>query len=139
MRENDPVVLLLARPQPGLIPERSRARQLGLQVGRHAYRLVVVATSDAHETRLERVVPVLLLERCELVEQLTQRGRNLKVMCETVEGRALLRTGVGARRGHLRLLVPGEEAGCLLEIVDIAKAPAQLVEALGHARESSWS
>ncbi len=132
MRQHDRVVLLLAGLQPGPVAERAGAGQLGAQIGRDTRRLLVVAARDPDEARLERVEVVRLLEGAQLLEQLAELGSDLELVRDPVQRRALLGARVGARRRHLRLLVPGEEARGLLEVVDLAQPAPELVEAFVH-------
>jgi hypothetical protein len=139
VRQENREVLLLARLEPGAVAERAGAREIRSELRRHARRLVVVPLRHADEARLERVVAVLLLESAQLLEQLAELRRHLELVRDPVERRALLGTRCRAARRHLRLLVPREEAGGLVEIVDLAHAAAELVEAVAHERSLTGS
>ena len=132
MRQHDRVVLLLAGVQPGPVAERAGAGQLRPQVGRDARRLLVVAARDPDEARLERLEVVSLLEGPQLLEQPAELRPDLELVRDPVQRGARLRARFGARRRHLRLLVPGEEARGLLEVVDLAQPAPKLEEAIAH-------
>ena len=134
VRQHDRVVLLLARAEPALVSERAGARHLGAQLRGHADRLLVVAARDADEACLERLEVVLLLEWAQLLEELAEVGRDVELVGDPVEGRALLRARLGAARRHLRLLVPGEDARRFLNVVDLCQAPPEVCKLIGQRR-----
>ena len=135
MRQHDGVVLLLARAEPALISQRSRPRHLGTQVGRNSDGLLVIAARDADEAGLERLEVVLLLERTQLLEQLAEVGRDVQLVRDAIQARALLGAGLGSARRHLRLLVPGEDARRFLHVVDLCKSPPEVCKTIRQSRQ----
>ena len=133
MRQHDRVVVLRARAEPAAVAERAGALELGLQLGRDADGLLVVAARDADDAGLERFARVRLLERAQLLEQLAERRVDAPLVRGRLYGRALLRARLGTGRGHLRLFVPAEERPGPHEIVDSPEPPEELVEPVVQA------
>ncbi len=75
---------------------------------------------------------MLLLERAEILEQLAELGRDVELVRDTVERRALLGARLCPARRHLRLLVPGEDARGLLHVMDLGETPLEVVETIGQ-------
>src|SRR5439155_11949237 len=137
VREQDREVLARARLEPGLIAERAGADDLRVQLDRNAPRLLVVVPHHADQARLVRVVVVLGLELPGLLEQLGELVGDPPLMGEALQGRLLLGAGVCAARRHPRLLVPGEKAGRLFDVPDLAREGAELLVAPVHREEDT--
>ena len=98
-------VVFAARSDPDRVRERRRARHLRAQVRRHLARLLPVATRDADQARLERVVLVLLAEVAQVVQEPADISRDeLRVRDAADASRA-------ARHGSLRRRSASSPAG----------------------------
>ncbi len=115
-----------ARVGPDRERERRGARHRGPELRRNAPGLLPVLPGDADEARFVGVVGPGGLETLEPVEQATGLGVGEELVGEPVERGDLLGADAAAARGHLDLLVPGEDRAGLLEILDRRQALLQL-------------
>ncbi len=122
VRQQDGEVLRLAGAQPALVPLRAGAGHLGAQLRRDEDGFLVVAARD----------PDQVGERAQLLEELAEIGRDVELMGDPVQRRALLGPRLGPARRHLRLFVPGEDRRGFLQVVDLGETLGEILKTIGQ-------
>src|SRR5207248_2355313 len=107
-------------------------RHLGTQLGRYAYRLVVLALRHPDE-RAVVGVGLRIRKRTELVEQASGLLVDEELVREARERCKVVGASLAAGRRHHRLLVPGEEPRDPLQIGDADQPLFELLECVSHA------
>ena len=126
VRQQEAEVVALARLAPSVLAGRSRSREIGLEVGRHAARLLVVAARDPDQARLGGVLRQRLLVVRKVVQEQPDLVRRKAVVLHAHERRELVGASSGTAWGHLRALVPGQHGARPVEVMHLGQALAQL-------------
>src|SRR5829696_5598901 len=128
-------VRILPRLHPDGHRERGGARDLGLELRRHAARLLPLPAHEPDQGSLVGVVVHRVGERSELLQQLSHLVGRQRLVGEAVERRQLLCAHACSAGRHLGLLVPAEQCRGTIEIVDLADPLLQGPNRRCHRRE----
>ena len=117
---------------PGLGPRHDAQdlclRELRLELGRDAARLLPVAPGHADERGVDRFRVELGLVLGELVEELARLVRDEQLVREPIDRRQLVGAGVVARGRHHRLLVPADQRAHAPQIENRPNSFLELVQ-----------
>ena len=129
VRQQQRVVVAVAGLAPGVLAGRRSAREVRLEVGRHAPGLLVIAARDADQAGLGGVVRQRLFVAAQFVQEAADLVRRQPVVLHPHQRGELVCARGGATRRHLGALVPGKHGGRPVEVVHLGQALAQLAVA----------
>ena len=134
--EEEGVVVVFSCLCPHVVGVGRGAGHLGGEVGRHAARLLPIASGRADQARVVGVVVELLLVAGEIVEQLADLVGDELLVRDPVERRHLVASHRAAAGGHHHGLVPEEDFLRAAQVMDLGQTCFQLGEGLFHRLSS---